>query len=136
MYACRSVLSDLAAHLWRDHAKVYPPLRQPGGDWVVDQEHYINRLVAYAPVKGVTGHARAVVQAELERLNTTLHKLNELDSKAHAPVTREDARLAAIATYVVVGEIVLRTDMQPVDDASASSDPVPADAPAAGDQLQ
>lgn len=113
MWSCRDLLRDLAAHLWRDPRKTYSHI--PGGDgkpMKVTPDKYINRLAAYLHQKGVTGKAGDYLKAEVARL----HSLNDLDSIAHDKdaVTLEDARLAVIATYTVLGELVHRTDMAPV----------------------
>lgn len=113
MWSCRDLLHDLAAHLWRDPRKTYSHI--PGVDgkpMKVTPDKYINRLAAYLHQKGVTGKAGDYLRAELARL----HSLNDLDSTAHDKdaVTLEDARLAVIATYTVLGELVQRTDMAPV----------------------
>ncbi len=112
MWTCRDVLHDLAVFLWRDSRKTYKHI--PGEDgqpMKVTEDKYINRLAAYLHQKGVTGTTGAYLKAEIARL----HALNDLDSKAHDSVTIEEARLAVIATYVVLGELVARTDMQPVE---------------------
>lgn len=113
MWSCRDLLRDLATHLWRDSRKTYRHL--PGEDgqpMKVTPDKYINRLCAYLHQKGLTGSTGAYLRAELARL----HALNDLDSVAHDrdAVTLEDARLAVIATYTVLGEFVQRTDMAPV----------------------
>ena len=120
MFGCRNVLVDLASYLWRDPKETYAPLAQDGEPFRVDESRYINRLAAYLHFKGVTGHSGKYLRSELERINSSIHALNELDSKGHAPVTREDARLAAMGTYVLLGEFVERTDMKPIEDASES----------------
>ena len=43
-----------------------------------------------------------------------IETLNELDSKAHDVITLHDARTAAIGTYIILGELVTRTDMKPL----------------------
>ncbi len=116
MWASRDVLRDLAAYLWRDRRKTYDTLTGTNGKpLVVDESKYVNRLLAYLHRKGETGTAGAYLAAEIERIVSSLHALNDLDSKAHAPVTRQDARLAAIGTYTILGELIARTDMQPVE---------------------
>lgn len=116
MWACRDVLRDLAAHLWRDSQKTYAALTGANGKpLVVDESKYVNRLLAYLHFKGETGGAGAYLKAEIERIVSSLHTLNDLDSKAHNPVTKQDARLAAIGTYTILGEFIARTDMQPVE---------------------
>ncbi len=76
----------------------------------VDASHYLNRLTAYLHCKGVTGHTRILIEAELDRLLAVLHAVNDLDSKAHDAddVDLEDARLAVIATYTLLGQFVRR----------------------------
>jgi hypothetical protein len=115
MWACRDVLHDLAACLWRDPRPVYERMKVKGKPLDVDESSYINRLLAYLHFKGQTDKVGKYLGAELERINSSIHTLYELDSKAHAPVTRQDARLAAIATYLLLGEFIQRTDMQPVE---------------------
>ncbi len=119
MWACREVLTALASHLWRDPAPTYPPLKSSDdGPMKVDASKSVNRLRAYLHCKGVAGHEGDYLHVEAERLGDSLHRLYQLDNKAHnaQPVDREDARLAVIATYVLIGQFVCRTDMQPVLD--------------------
>jgi len=116
MWACRDVIRDLAARLWRDPRPLYERMKLKGKPLHVDESSYVNRLLAYLHFKRQTGKAGKYLGAELERINSSIHTLNELDSKAHAPVTRQDARLAAIGTYLLLGELIQRTDMQPVED--------------------
>ncbi len=91
MFGCRNVLVDLASYLWPDGNPVYQPLSGKTKEFRVDAAHYVNRLAAYLHLKGVTGASGAYIRAELERIVSSLHTLNDLGSKGHAPVTREDA---------------------------------------------
>jgi hypothetical protein len=112
MWTCRDVLHDLAVFLWRDSRKTYKHI--PGEDgqpMKVTEDKYVNRLAAYLHQKGVTGTTGAYLRAELARL----HALNDLHSTAHDSVTIDQSRLAVIATYVVLGELIARTDMQPIE---------------------
>lgn len=119
MWSCRDLLRDLAAYLWQDPRDNYDGLgNEQGKPWDVTPEKYINRLGAYLHQKGVTGTTGGYLRAELGRL----HALNDLDSKAHETVAREDAELAALATYTVLGELVRRTDMEPVLDTRAPNE--------------
>src|SRR5690606_30428743 len=59
MYACRSLLDNLADHLWQDPRDSYPPLKGKDDkgktiDMLVTQDKYINRLMAYMNEK--SGH--------------------------------------------------------------------------------
>jgi hypothetical protein len=116
MWSCRDLLRDLATHLWRDTRDSYPHLKDKDDSAIaVTGDKYVNRLAAYLHQKGVTGKAGAYLRAEVERINSSIHALNELYSKAHEPVSREDARLAAVTIYTLLGELVARTDMVPVE---------------------
>ena len=115
MWACRDLLRDLAAHLWQDRRDTYPHLKDDkGGPILVKSDKYVNRLAAYLHQKGLTGTMGAYLRAELDRINSSMHALNDLYSEAHDPVSREDARLAAVTVYTLLGELVGRTDMQPI----------------------
>jgi hypothetical protein len=114
MWACRDILRDVAGHVWQDPRTTYSGIRVSDKPMVVDEKHYINRLAAYLHFKGETGTSGKYLRSELERINGSLHALNELDSEAHSPVTRQDARLVAIGTYLLLGELIARTDMKPV----------------------
>ena len=117
MWTCRDVLSRLSVQLWRDPGKTY---RGTAENMRIDGSNYLNRLTAYLHCKGVTGHTRILVGAELDRLLSVLHAVNDLDNKAHHAdnVDLEDARLAVITTYTLLGQFVRRTDMEPVEDQS------------------
>lgn len=115
MWACRDLLRDLASHLWLDSRDTYPHLKGKDRKPIaVNADKYVNRLAAYLHQKGVTGTVGKYLRAELERIDSSIHALNDLYSAAHEPVAREDARLAAVTVYTLLGEFVARTDMQPV----------------------
>jgi hypothetical protein len=116
MWSCRDILHDLAAYLWRDQRKTYEHLPGKGENdkLEVTDRHYVNRLGAYLHQKGIDKECRAYLSAEMERIYNSIKTLNELDSKAHGKITLHDARSAAIGTYIILGELVTRTDMQPI----------------------
>jgi len=125
MWACRDLLRDLAAHLWQDSRETYPHLKDKDGNPMsVKSDRYVNRLKAYFHQKGVTGTVGEYLRAELDRINSSIHTLNKLYSEAHEAVSREDARLAAVTVYTLLGEFVARTDMQPVVEYPAHGEPV------------
>ena len=118
VYGCRNLFHDLSNHLWRDKRKTYDhlPGGGAGGKLEVSADKSKNRISAYLHQKGFTGSRGKFMRAEIERLAESFSSLLELQSTAHAQVQKEDARSIAIATYVVLGELVLRTDMQPVEE--------------------
>lgn len=116
MWSCRDVLHDMAAHLWQDPRETYEYLLGKGKDGKlrVTQSDYVNRLGAYLHQKGITGESGAYIRAEMERIYYSIQTLNELDNKAHDTITLSDARIAAIGTYIILGELATRTDMKPI----------------------
>jgi len=118
MWSCRDLLHDLADYLWQDTRDTYDHLPGKDGRLRVTKSDYVNRLSAYLHCKGTTGHAGAYLRAEMERIYGSIDTLNDLDNKAHSGITITDVRTAAIGTYFIIGELVIRTDMQPVRDYS------------------
>jgi len=116
MWSCRDILHDLAAYLWRDQRKTYEHLPGKGENnkLEVTDGHYVNRLGAYLHQKGIDKEYGAYLRAEMQRIYNSIKTLNELDSKAHGKITLHDACSAAIGTYVLLGELITRTDMQPI----------------------
>lgn len=116
MWSCRDILSDIATYLWQDPRETYEYLsgKGKGGKLRVTQSNYVNRLGAYLHQKAITGKTRAYLHAEMERIYHSIQTLNELDSKAHGVITLNDARTVAIGTYIILGELTTRTDMEPI----------------------
>lgn len=127
VFACRNTLEDVARLLWQDPRPTYAHLHDAkGGEMQVTQERYANRLAAYLHQKGVGGTRGKFLRDEVERLAVSFRSLIGVQGKAHEPVTMDDARTVALATYFLLGELAIRTDMQPVnayrDPASATDD--------------
>ncbi|MGD9118488.1 MAG: hypothetical protein PVJ08_07145 [Dehalococcoidia bacterium] len=114
MWSCRDILHDLADYLWKDTRETYDPLPGKDGKLKVTKNHYINRLSAYLHYKGTKGKTGIYIHAEMERIYHSIDTLNDLDSKAHSEITITDVRTAAMGTYFILGELIIRTDMQPV----------------------
>jgi hypothetical protein len=116
MWSCRDILHDLAAHLWRDPRPTYEHLPGKGqnGRLEVTDSYYVNRLGAYLHQKAIDKEVRRYLSAEMERIYNSIKALNELDCEAHGEITLQDARSAVIGTYVMLGELVIRTDMKPI----------------------
>ena len=118
MYACRSLLTGLADHLWRDERATYTPLKGdgPDGGLVVTPDRTKNRLAAYLHQSIGGSTAEDYLRAETERIWQSISKLIDLTNKGHdAGVAQEDAELAVVGTYVLLGEIGRRTDFVPVE---------------------
>lgn len=113
---CRNMLQDLADFLWKDKQEtyLYLPGQGKGDKLPVTSDKPINRLAAYLHQKGARTSADEFLRKQLERLWDSIDELYDLESKAHRPVTYDDARLSLIMTYLVLGELVFRTDMEPV----------------------
>jgi hypothetical protein len=118
VYECRSLLSDLASFLWRDPRPTYEHLPGKGanGKLSVTQNDFANRISAYLHQRGLTKSSGQFIRNESERLSTSIRSLIEFQSKAHSPIAKDDAVSIALATYFLIGEILLKTDIQPVEE--------------------
>jgi AbiTii len=115
-FGCRNLLNDVAGHLWRDKRKTYELLKDPDGKPIeVTAERFANRLAAYAHQKGLTGTSGKFLRDEVERLAASIRSLIGYQSEAHQSIDRERARSIALATYVILGELATRTDMEPIE---------------------
>lgn len=117
VFGCRSMLEDVAAFLWRDSRKFYDHLPDGSGKgkMQVTADRFTNRLHAYVHQKGLHRKPRKFLKSEIERLVDSIRSLKDLEATAHEPIALEDARTAALATYFVIGELAMRTDLQPVE---------------------
>jgi hypothetical protein len=129
VYECRNLLNDLAAHLWHDMRPRYEylPGRSPEGALDVTPEKFGNRLAAYIHQKGLSGTRGRYFRDEAERLATGILSLIAFQSEAHQPVTFQDSASIVVSTYVLVGEIISRTDLAPIESYSAPADQDPGD---------
>ena len=116
MYACRSLLTALADHLWRDERPTYSPLPGDGPDGLgVTSDRTKNRLAAYLHQSMGGSSAEDYLKAEVERLWESVTRLIDLANKAHSTnVSQEDAELTVVGTYVLLGELGRRTGFVPV----------------------
>lgn len=113
---CRNLLNDVANYLWKDPRTTYEylPGKGDGGKLEVNQNKFNNRLSAYLHQKSITGTRGHFLRAELERLADSIKALINFQNEAHNPMRIEDVRSVAIATYVLIGEIAIKTDLEPV----------------------
>jgi hypothetical protein len=115
-YECRSLLADVANFLWRDPRPTYEYLRNKDGEKLkVTKQESANRLQAYLHQKGFLKKLGKFIRDEVERLWTSIRSLFSYQSKAHSPVSRDDSLTIALSTYFLLGELVLKTDMQPIE---------------------
>jgi len=113
---CRAALEDVSRALWKAPGKKYPYITNAKNQQIeVDEGKFANRIGAYLDQKAVGNTQRRLVQAEAEAIAGIVSALPAAQGDAHAPVTREQARSVALATYLVLGELVTRTDMIPVE---------------------
>ncbi len=122
MYACRSLLTALADHLWQDERPTYAPLpgNGPDGKLQVTADHTKNRLAAYLHQSIGGSSAEDYLQAEVNRVWESVVKLVDIANKAHdIEVSQEDAELAVVGTYVLIGVLGQRTQFAPVENYGA-----------------
>lgn len=117
-FECRNLLNDLANYLWMDPRQRYDhlPGKTDEGTLDVSQGKFGNRIAAYIHQKGVTGTKGKFTRDEAHRLASSIQSLIPFQSEAHEPIELLDAQSIAIATYVLVGEVARRTDLNPIDE--------------------
>ena len=117
VFGARNLMNDLAEYLWRDKRTEYEflPGDGPNGKLNVGAGRSKNRLSAYLHQKGFTGARGSLMRNELERLADSAGRLIELQSRAHSRIRKEDARSVILATDFILGEMVTKTDMVPVE---------------------
>jgi len=110
---CRNILSDLAKKLWQAPDSSYPylnnmPLKGGATDLVN------NRLRAWLHQKGLRKSDNLFIEKRLIQLSDSLGELYALASKGKQSIKYEDALCCVINTYILLGEIAIRTDLEPV----------------------
>jgi hypothetical protein len=110
---CRNILSDLADKLWQAPDDEYPylgkmKLKGAPTDLVK------NRLCAWLHQKGIRRSDDKIVELQMLNLVNMVNELYSLGSKAKRQIEYQDALCCLINTYTLLGEIALRTDMQPI----------------------
>lgn len=113
----RNILNDLANYLWRDPRDRYEHLQGKTDDGKLDvtKGKYSNRLSAYLHQKAIFGTQGRFLRDEAERLSISINSLISFASEGHEPLSRQNARSIAIATYILIAEIVTRTDLIPIE---------------------
>lgn len=109
---CRNILTDLANRLWQAPDKYYKPLNlQLKG---LPLEPVKNKLRSWIHEKGIGQTEHKFIEVQLTKLADVINELYALDSKAKEQIEYQDALCCLINTYTLLGEIALRTDMQPI----------------------
>jgi hypothetical protein len=116
VFECRSLLNDVANHLWQDARDTYDylPGSASNGKLDVRKDKFSNRLSAYLHQKSVTGTTGRFLRDEAERLSVSIRSLVAADSEAHSPIERPLAETVVLSTYFIIGELALRTDLEPI----------------------
>jgi hypothetical protein len=116
--SCRNMLYDLANYLWQDNRKYYDYLEGKNEKRKLDvsKDKYVNRISAYIHQKGLSGSTGKHLKNEVKRLASSIRSLVEFQSTAHDPVPIQNAKSIAIATYLLIGELVTRTDLEPIEE--------------------
>jgi hypothetical protein len=115
VFSCRNLLSDLAGLLWQDSRSTYIHIRNDKGQEIsVTPNAFSNRLGAYLHQKGIHGKSIGYLRTESERLAASIRSLVEFQGKAHDPMTLEEAETVASGTFFLIGEIALKTDLEPI----------------------
>ena len=117
VFECRSLLHDLADYLWRDTRKTYEHLPGTGADdkLLVTSDKFGNRIAAYLHQKGISGKRGKFYREEAERLASSILAIISLQSEAHDKMEYQDIRSVVISTYILLGEIITRTDLKPIE---------------------
>jgi hypothetical protein len=109
--ACAEALTTCRRLLMTIADSVFPPSEV---DWVdgsgqahkVGRDNYMNRLAAFLESRLTSDTTRAIVKSELEHLGSRLEAVYEKASKGvHTDVSVEEARLAIVEAYLLLGEI-------------------------------
>lgn len=114
IFACRNLMNDVANYLWQDSRKTYDKLEGQEGKLRVTEAEPKNRLAAYIHQKGITGKEGTQLRGEQDRLYESISSLIDQQSKAHGSISREEANYIALKTFILIGELVSKTDMLPI----------------------
>ena len=103
--ACRNILGDLGRKLYQAPEKAYPYIEVHGKPMPVGLKNEVNRIRAYL-------HQNNIGADSL--LAQMLQPLYEEACRGKSDINYKEAQSILINTYVFVGELARRTNMQPV----------------------
>lgn len=81
----------------------------------VTKKEFSNRISAYLHQKGFSKSSGKFLREECDRLTISIKSLIELQNRAHSKIGKEEAESIALATYLLIGEILIKTDLLPVE---------------------
>ncbi len=104
-HSCRSVLKSLADYVFPSQKEKYKT--KDGKEFTVDDEHYINILLAFVDKK-LSGDRRKLLQTEVAYLEPYISQVVEFTNMGEHNKSLEkfDAHMIAIHTYLVISEIL------------------------------
>jgi len=103
--SCRRLLMSVADSLFPAQSEPWKDAK--GKLRKVGPDEYKNRLVAYIENRISSDSSFSIIATEIEHLAARLDAVYEKASKGvHADVSRDEARLAVIQTYLFIGEVV------------------------------
>ena len=113
---CRNLLHDVATYLWRDPRPIYTQLPGNGenGKMQVTEDKYKNRLSAYLHQKSITGKQRLYIDNTLDHLAACISALISYQSEGHGSIDPDEARSITLGTYMIIAELAIWTDLEPV----------------------
>jgi hypothetical protein len=106
---CRRMLKEVADSLYP--ASDEPFRAKSGKEYVVKDDDYVNRLLAFAD-SNAEGDERRIIIAETEHLGSLLAQVNEFAGKGvHGAISEIDAHRVVVYTYLLLGDLlVLKQD--------------------------
>lgn len=107
---CRRLLLTIADAMYP--ARSEPHVDSSGKSRDVSADNYKNRLLAYLEQNTTSVGSKELIASGLEHLAARLDAVNSKVSKGvHVDVTKEEARLAVIHTYLFLGEVAQATKL-------------------------
>ncbi len=104
-------------------ADALQPPGPPVDGHIMDEDHYINRLVAWIMEQTESETSAAMVEADLQYLDQRLHAATNAGHKgAHAEVTRVEASRYVTGTYLVLGDILRLRKTEAAETAPATGE--------------
>jgi len=113
---CRNLLKDVASFLWKDDRSTYDLLPGDGDNQKlqVTPDKFKNRLSAYLHQKTISLKNRKYLETEMMYLTQKISSLITLQAKGKDDISLDNAKSIAISTYFLIGELAIRTDLQPI----------------------
>jgi len=106
VHSCRRAINDIADHLYPASEKLIKSNKD--GEMIkLDKEHYILRLKEYIKEKKDSKTFRKIVGSHLDYIGDRIDAIYKSSTKgSHVEVSREEAELYVIYTYLLLGDIL------------------------------